>query len=251
MGRHNIIFGQILYPIFDVCNRTRNKVSFKNTLSILQQILMNFSVILFCSFITSCCAIGKSLENKQANKQNYFFDYYYHDNEYTISCGNIYRPKKNRYTYEEDSDKERLWYTITISGNERSSSIKLNDFRLTNLNDTPMVAKYFVETFTKATTNTAPFGITYEEYMEMRRNDPHSVAIDRDIWEIENLPVVLPEADERKAHVVYIVAETNIAWYKINGFKVYLDLEVGENRHISNNILYKRYWGIDCRPKFF
>ena len=202
---------------------------------------------IFIFLLVSCCDTGYHLVNDQKC---------YHD----ITCSNSDKSNclatgissfaKNRYTYKKNPDEERFIYEITVSQNERSA-VKLNTFKLTNLDNTPIIAKYYVETYIRAPTNKLPLGVSYQERLEAYIKDSLSTKIDERIWELDNLPVLLRDSGEGKAHCIRIKAETNEPYSKIKGLKVHYDFEVGENRYISNNIEYKRrrYW--DCRPKIW
>ena len=225
-------------------NTLRLTTFYKNFPHIVRKTLC-FAIFIF--LLASCCDTGYHLVNDKKC---------YHDITCSTSDKNnciataISFVAKNRYTYEEKPNERRFIYEITISHNERNA-VKLNAFELTNLDNTPIIAKYYVETYTKAATNTLPSGISYQEHLEAYKRDPLSTKIDKLTWELDSFPVLLRDSGEGKAHCIRIKAETNEPYSKIKGLKVRYDFEVGENRYISNNIEYKRrrYW--DCRPKIW
>ena len=202
---------------------------------------------LFVFLFTSCCDVGRYLMNNQ--KCTYDFSSS-SESECFIQCHENNIARTNRYTYEEDADRERFIYEISISQNERSA-VKLNAFKLTNLDGSPMLAKYYVETYTRASTNTLPLGVSHQEWSEAHKRDPLSTKIDELIWELDSLPIILRDSGEGKAHCIRIIAETNTPYYKIEGLKVHYDFEVGEDRYISKDIVYKLRWYCDCRPKLW
>jgi len=213
-----------------------------------RSLIMRVILFLFPFFLlTSCCDIGRYLMNNQKRTWDFSGSY---EGQCGIFCGAESTTRQNRYTYDEEPDKKRFTYEISFTQNERSA-VKLNEFKLTNLDGSPMIVKYYVETYTKAATNTLPFGISYEEHAEAYKRDPSSTKIDVLIWELDSLPAILRESGERKAHLIRIKAETNKPYYKIKGIKVHYDFEVGETRYISENIKYKQRWYLDCRPKLW
>ena len=226
----------------------RNKIILFQTKNI--EILILF---LFVFLFTSCCDIGYALmSNKDNRRQDFTYSVRDENNTYNISCSEISGIFGNHYTYEENPDKGRFRYRISISYNKQSA-VKLNAFKLTNLDDTPIVAKYYVRTVTKAATNTLPIGVSQQEWMEAYKKDPLLTKNDEKIWEFEldSLPIVLRDSGECKAHVVEINVETNEPYSKMENLKVYYDFEVGENRFVSENIEYKWRKYYDCRPKLW
>jgi len=207
---------------------------------------VTFFLSILTFLLTSCCDTGYYLANNQKNFQDFAGS---SECQCFITCGES-SVGKNRYTYEENPEEERFIYEISISGNERSS-VKLNSFKLTNSDNTPIEVKYYVETYTKAATNTLPLGISYQEHLEAYKRDSLSTKIDELVWELDSFPVLLRDSGERKAHCIRIKAETSKPYSKIEGLKVHYDFEVGENHYISNKVEYKwrRYW--DCRPKIW
>jgi len=209
---------------------------------IMRILFFSFSLLLF----TSCCDTGYSLGNEQKGTQDFAGS---SECQCFITCGES-TVGKNHYTYEENADEDRFIYEISISQNERSS-VKLNEFKLTKLDGTPIIAKYYVKTYTKAVTNTLPSGISYKEHVKAHKRDPLSTKIDELFWELDSLPTILRDSGERKAHSIKIKAETNEPYSKIDGLKIHYDFEVGENRYVSENIEYKWHRYCDCRPKFW
>jgi outer membrane protease len=200
---------------------------------------MFFLVFLF----GSCCSTGYYLSNNQKDFAGSS------ECQCVIQCGKS-SVGTNRYAYAENPEEQRFIYEISISFNERSAVI-LNAFQLTNLDNTPIIAKYYVETYTRATTNTLRLGVSQKEHSEAYTRDSLSTKIDKLTWELDSLPALLRDLGERKAHRIRIMAETNKPYSKIEGLKVHYDFEVGKNRYISENIEYKWHRYTDCRPKFW
>ena len=209
-------------------------------------------LFLFVFLFSSCCDIGYALRNKKNMSQDFYYSVRDENNTYNISCEEISGIFGNHYTYEENQGEGRFRYRISISYNKQSA-VKLNTFKLTNLDDTPIVAKYYVRTVTKAATNTLPFGVSQQEWLEAHKKDTLLTKIDEKFWEFEpdSLPIILRDSGERKAHVVEINVETNEPYSKMKNLKVYYDFEVGKNHFVSENIKYKWRKYCDCRPKFW
>jgi hypothetical protein len=225
----------------------------KNKIILFQTKSTKILILFFFAFLfTSCCDIGYLLSNNENSGQDLYYFVRDENNTYTVRCEERSGIFGNHYTYEENPDKGRFQYRISISYNKQSA-VKLNAFKLTNLDDTPIVAKYYVETFTKAETNTLPFGVSQQERDEAYKKDSLLTKIDKKNWEFEpdSLPIVLRDSGERKAHVVNIYVETNEPYSEMKNLKVYYDFEVGENRFVSENIEYKWRRYCDCRPKLW
>ena len=208
---------------------------------------------LFCLFLflfSNCmmCDIGLSLMN---SKRTYFDLYYYNEGNYRVKSVES-SSSMNRYVYEKDNERARFKYYIVIAENKRSA-VKLNAFKLTNLDGTPIAAKYYVTSDTNAPTYSLPDNATWQEHMEAYKKDSLSVKIESKTWDIniDSLPIVLREEGEGKAHHIRIYAETNEPYSKMKNLTIYYDFEVGEERFVSKKIKYKWRMYIDCRPKWW
>ena len=133
--------------------------------------------------------------------------------------------------------------------------VKIGSSLIPIVNDdgTPIAAKYYVTSDTKAPTYSLPDNATWQEHMEAYKKDSLSVKIDRKTWDIniDSLPIVLREEGEGKAHHIRIYAETNEPYSKMKNLTIYYDFEVGEERFVSKKIKYKWRMYIDCRPKWW
>lgn len=182
-------------------------------------ILIFISLLLFLVFILYC-RFEYSLTNNHKTRTDLV---YAEKDEYVIWCqvSSLY---KNYYTYSENSDEMRFIYEIDVTHNNRSSVI-LNDFKLTNMDNSPLLSEYYVKTFTKDS-------ITNENIEQ--------------VYKLKKLPIVLRDSGEYKAHCIKIFAETTKPISKIKSLKVQYDIEVGGKRYFSDNIEYKYHCHCSC-----
>lgn len=191
------------------------------------RLVKRLTLFIFISFFSFCvfilyCNFGYSLTNNKKTQTDLIYSV---DNNYVIWCQVSSRSIiRNHNTYKENPDELRFIYEILVTHNNRSA-VKLNEFNLTYLNGSPLYAKYYVETFTKDS-------ITNNNVEQF--------------WELKNLPIVLRDSGEYKAHYVRIFAETAKPYSKLKSLKVHYDFEVGNNRYKSDNVEYKYHWHCDC-----
>ena len=208
----------------------RNKTILFNTKNTTVTILVSF---LFVFLFTSCCEIGYALRNKENKGRDFYYSVRDENNaiNYIISCEEISGIFRNHYTYEKNPDERRFQYRIEIMHNKRSA-VKLNAFKLTNLDGTPIIVKYYVETHTHDTVTNKTIREIYE-------------------LDIDSLPIVLRDSGVYKASPIRINVETEEPYSQMKNLSVYYDFEVGENHYVSENIKYKWRKFCDCRPKLW
>lgn len=225
-------------------------IAFSKKHSLTIREILVISVLVF-SF-TSCCDRGYVLRNKENTRQDFSFFFKDDYNSYNIAIGEISGVFEDHYTYQENPKRGHFIYKISISYNKRSA-VKLNAFMLNNLDNTPIIAKYYVRTVTKASTNKLPLGVSQQELNEVYKKDSLLTKNEEKFWEFEpdSLPIILRDSGEYKAHVIDINVETNEPYSKMKDLRVYYDFEIDNKRFVSKDIRYKWSRYCDCRPKLW
>ena len=68
---------------------------------------------------------------------------------------------------------------------------------------------------------------------------------------VDSLPFYLPDSIQGRGGVLQIVVESSEACYETDILYISYDIEVGAKRIVKENIMYKRRWTFDWRPKLF